>query len=47
MRTRQRRAFVDQLQWLTDPDADKSFKTQKGKSRFWSEPGEMGFRQTD
>lgn len=40
-----RRAFVDQLQWLTDPDADKSFRAQKGKSSMWWEPGELQFRR--
>ncbi len=40
-----RRAFVDQLQWLTDPDADKSFHAQKGKSSMWWEPGEMTFNR--
>lgn len=40
-----RRAFVDQLQWLTDPEADKSFRAQKGKGSFWWEPGEMTFRR--
>ncbi|MCF6368346.1 hypothetical protein [Rhizobium halophilum] len=40
-----RRAFVDQLQWLTDPDADKSFRAQKGKVSFWWEPGELTFRR--
>ncbi|WDZ77954.1 hypothetical protein PWG15_05470 [Ensifer adhaerens] len=44
-RTWYRRAFVDQLQWLTDPDADKSFKAQKAKSSFWWEPGEMSFHR--
>lgn len=40
-----RRAVVDQLQWLTDPDADKSFRAQKGKGSFWWEPGEVTFRR--
>lgn len=40
-----RRAFVDQLQWLTDPEADKSFQAQKRKSSMWWEPGELQFRR--
>lgn len=40
-----RRAFVDQLQWLVDPDADKSFQAQKRKGTFWWEPGELEFRR--
>jgi len=40
-----RRAFVEQLQWLTDPEADKSFRAQKNKGSFWWEPGEVTFRR--
>lgn len=40
-----RRAFVDQLQWLLDPDADKSFKSQKAKASHWWEPGELTFKR--
>lgn len=40
-----RRAFVDQLQWLVDPDADASFKAQKRKAAMWWEPGETTFRR--
>ncbi|MGR6465393.1 hypothetical protein [Rhizobium sp. PAMB 3182] len=40
-----RRAFVDQLQWLMDPEADKSFKAQKRKASFWWEPGEFNPRR--
>lgn len=40
-----KRTFVDQLQVLTDPDADASFKAQRRKSTFWWEPGEMEFRR--
>ncbi|WP_377299621.1 hypothetical protein [Rhizobium sp. SGZ-381] len=36
-----RRAFVDQLQWLLDPEADASFRAQKAKSGMWWEPGEL------
>jgi len=36
-----RRLFVDNLQWATDPDADKSFKSQAGKSTWWWKPGEL------
>ncbi|CDZ67628.1 Hypothetical protein NGAL_HAMBI2605_59090 [Neorhizobium galegae bv. orientalis] len=40
-----RRAFVDQLQWIMDPDADKSFQSQKRASSMWWEPGELQFRR--
>ncbi|PDT80574.1 hypothetical protein [Sinorhizobium sp. BJ1] len=40
-----RRAFVDQLQWLTDPDADRSFQAQKRANSSWWEPGELQFRR--
>lgn len=40
-----RRAFVDQLQVLTDPDAEASFQAQKRKSQFWWEPGELEFNR--
>ncbi|PZU23914.1 MAG: hypothetical protein DI589_06565 [Shinella sp.] len=40
-----RRAVVDQLQWLLDPEAEMSFKAQKRKSTFWWEPGETTFRR--
>lgn len=36
-----RRMFVDQLQWLTDPEADESFKAQKRKATHWWEPGAL------
>lgn len=36
-----RRLFVDNLQMMTDPDADKSFKAQARKSSFWWQPGEL------
>lgn len=36
-----RRMFVDQLQWLADPEAEESFKAQKRKSTMWWEPGAM------
>jgi hypothetical protein len=36
-----RRMFVDNLQWAVDPDADKSFKAQAGKSTWWWKPGEL------
>lgn len=35
-----RRAVVDTLQWMLDPDADKSFKAQKRRASYWSPPGE-------
>lgn len=44
-RTWYRRAFVDQLQWLADPDANKSFEAQKRKGSFWWEPGELQFHR--
>lgn len=40
-----RRAVVDQLQWLLDPEADASFKAQKRKASMWWEPGETTFRR--
>jgi hypothetical protein len=40
-----RRAFVDQLQWLLDPDADKSFKAQKNRASHWWEPGNVNFHR--
>lgn len=40
-----RRAFVDQLQWLVDPDADKSFKAQKARASHWWEPGNVTFKR--
>lgn len=40
-----RRAFVDQLQWLVDPDADKSFKAQKARASHWWEPGNATFKR--
>jgi hypothetical protein len=36
-----RRLFIDNLQWATDPDADKSFKAQAAKSAWWWKPGEL------
>lgn len=36
-----RRMFVDQLQWLTDPEAEESFKAQKRKATHWWEPGAL------
>ncbi len=36
-----RRMFVDQLQWITDPDADASFKAQARKAKHWWEPGQF------
>ena len=40
-----RRAFVDQLQWLVDPDADASFKGQKARAAHWWEPGNATFNR--
>lgn len=40
-RTAYRRMFVDQLQWLTDPEAEASFKAQKRRASSWWEPGAM------
>ncbi|MVA23222.1 hypothetical protein V6582_17990 [Agrobacterium vitis] len=36
-----KRMFVDQLQWLLDPEAEKSFKMQKRKASAWWEPGTL------
>lgn len=36
-----KRMFVDQLQWLLDPDAEESFKGQKRKASAWWEPGTL------
>jgi len=36
-----KRMFVDQLQWLIDPDAEESFKGQKRKAGAWWEPGTL------
>ncbi len=33
------RMFVDQLQWLTDPQAEESFKAKKRSASYWWEPG--------
>lgn len=40
-RTAYRRMFVDQLQWLADPEAEASFAAQKRKASSWWEPGAM------
>lgn len=40
-----RRMVVDQLQWMTDPDADTSFKAQKRKGNMWWEPGNTTFHR--
>lgn len=34
-----RRYFIDNLQWLADPEADRSFKAKKARSSYWFEPG--------
>lgn len=36
-----RRMFVDQLQWLIDPEAEESFQAQKRKGTQWWVPGEF------
>lgn len=39
------RLVVDQLQWLLDPDADRSFKAKKRRAAHWWEPGETAPRR--
>lgn len=36
-----RRYFIDNLQWLLDPDAEDSFKAKKRRASFWWEPGAL------
>lgn len=36
-----RRMFVDQLQWLTDPEAEESFQRQRRRTSHWWEPGNL------
>jgi len=36
-----RRLFVDNLQWLADPDADRSFKAKARRNSQWWEPGNL------
>lgn len=36
-----RRYFIDNLQWLLDPDAEDSFKAKKRRASFWWEPGTL------
>lgn len=36
-----RRLFIDNLQWLTDPEADKSFKAKTKRNSHWWEPGNL------
>ncbi|KAA3526129.1 hypothetical protein GOZ80_14070 [Agrobacterium vitis] len=35
-----RRMFIDQLQWLTDPEADEAFRRQQRKNLWW-QPGNL------
>lgn len=35
-----RRMVIDNLQWMFDPKADKSFKAQKRRASYWWVPGE-------
>lgn len=34
------RALIDNLQWMLDPEADKSFKARKRKASYWAPPGD-------
>lgn len=34
------RAVIDNLQWMLDPAADKSFKARKRKASYWAPPGD-------
>ena len=40
-----RRLVVDNLQWLSDPKANKSFKAKARKKSYWWRPGEAGARR--
>jgi hypothetical protein len=36
-----RRYFIDNLQWLLDPEAEASFKAKKSRASHWWEPGAL------